>query len=512
MKSRPVLIVGAGPTGLVLALYLIKSGVIPRIIDKKAGVGCESRALGVQARTLEYYRQLGIADDIVSKGVQVQNIFMRQDGRTVRKLDVKELGIGLSPYPFILCLPQDEHEKLLVEHLEALGVCVEWESELLQVTDAGPQAQATLRRKDGDCEECVADYVVGCDGGRSRVREELKLGFPGATSPKSYFVADVEATGEATAKDTAGNAFSFCLSAEDFILVLPARASGTHRLIGLIPDAVIGHREAIFEDVRPMVERTTGTTINTVNWFSTYRVHHRVADHFRIGRIFVAGDAGHIHSPLGGQGMNTGIGDAVNLSWKLATVLKRKADPSILDTYEAERIPFARLLVATTDKLFQLISGPGVSRRIARKVLFLHLIPRALRFSATRKIVFRKISQAHVNYRSSRLSNGLAGDIKGGDRLPWVPLGPGLDNYMPLQSFDWQVHVYGCAQQSLRDAARNAGLLLHEFEWIKSMGNVKLTRDACYLVRPDGYIAGVDADQHGQSLSVLLSRFAVRSD
>lgn len=509
MNSNSVLIVGAGPTGLVLAIALVKCGVIPRIIDRKAGVGRESRALGVQARTLEFYRQLGIADCIVRKGVQVQNIFMRNNGRTIVKIDVKDFGVGLSPFPFILCLPQDDHEALLVERLEDLGVRVEWGSELLQVRVAGTQVQAMLSRKDGVREECISEYVVGCDGGRSRVREELGLGFPGASSQETYFVADVEATGSATAPDIATNGFSFCLSAEDFILVLPARASGTHRLIGLIPEKFKGRAETIFEDVRPTVEKTTGTTINAVNWFSTYRVHHRVADHFRGDSIFVAGDAGHIHSPLGGQGMNTGIGDAVNLSWKLAAVLQRKADPSILDTYETERMPFARLLVSTTDKLFQLISGPGIGRRIARTILFLYVIPRLLRFSATRKIVFRRISQAFVSYGASRLSQGSVGEIKGGDRLPWVVFDDGVDNYMPLQSFEWQIHVYGGAEESLRDAAKAADVTLYEFECTARVEKAGFRRNACYLVRPDGYIATAETDPHGKTLSALLSRFKV---
>lgn len=510
MKRNPVLIVGAGPTGLVLAIALVKCGIIPRIIDKKAGVTRESRALGVQARTLELYRQLGIAETIVGSGVQVQNIFMRKDGRTVANVNVKDFGIGLSPFPFILCLPQDVHEKILVDHLESLGVRVEWERELVQVHDAQTHVIATLCRKDGLREECVADYVVGCDGGRSRVREELNLGFPGATSQKTYFVADVEATGEIKAREMALNAFSFCLSAGDFILVLPARASGSHRLIGLIPEELTSASPITFEQLRPMVAKATAVNIDRVNWFSTYRVHHRVANHFRRGRVFVAGDAGHIHSPLGGQGMNTGIGDAINLAWKLAAAVGQRNDSSILDTYEAERLPFARLLVSTTDRLFQLISGPGFGRRIARTILFLHVIPRLLRYSPTRRIVFRRISQAHVHYRASRLSEGTTGALKGGDRLPWVALEGGADNFGPLQSFDWQIHVYGRADDRLREAASVAGVPLHEFEWTDRMAQARFRRDACYLVRPDGYIAKADPGQNAPSLAASLTSFGAR--
>ena len=509
MNRSPVLIVGAGPTGLALALALVKCGITPRIIDMKPGVVRESRAVGVQARTLEFYRQLGIADQVVSAGTQVGKIFMRRRGRAVTEIDVANFGSGLSTFPFILCLPQDEHERLLASHLAGLGVHVEWNRKLLTLQDTGTEVKARLAGKDGD-EECIAHYVVGCDGGRSRVREELQLGFPGATSQKTYFVADVEATGDATDPVQAAGSFSFCLDAADFMLVLPARGSGSYRLIGLLPDGSTGGTTE-FDDIRRTVEKTTGVHVDKVNWFSTYRVHHRVADHFGVGRVFVAGDAGHVHSPLGGQGMNTGIGDAVNLSWKLAAVLQHRADTSILDTYEAERIPFARLLVATTDKLFQRISGAGMGRRIARRILFLHVIPRLLHYGRTRRLVFRRISQAHVNYRGSRLSEGSTGDIEAGDRLPWVALDAARDNYLPLRSFEWQIHVYGYAEKAMREAARAAGVPLHEFAWSAAMETARFAQNACYLIRPDGYIAVAGAGQDVQILAKLLSRFQVRA-
>ena len=166
-----------------------------------------------------------------------------------------------------------------------------------------------------------------------------------------------------------------------------------------------------------------------MNWFSAYRVHHRVADHFRAGRVFLPGDAGHVHSPAGGQGMNTGIGDAVNLAWKLAAVLGGRARGVLLDSYEAERIPFARSLVATTDRVFEAVVGRGLFARLVRTVFAPCVLPLALRFAAVRRAQFRLVSQTRIAYRESPLSDGSAGEVHAGDRLPWVE---GTDNFAPL--------------------------------------------------------------------------------
>ena len=174
--------------------------------------------------------------------------------------------------------------------------------------------------------------------------------------------------------------------------------------------------------------------IAKVNWFSTYRVHHRVAHRFREGRAFLLGDAAHIHSPVGGQGMNTGIGDAVNLAWKLAAVLKEAAPDSLLDTYEPERIAFARRLVATTDRVFTLVTRRGAVARLVRTRLVPLLVPLLFRLPPLRRFLFRTVSQIGVNYRNSPLSAGAAGAVRGGDRLPWVQTGPGQDNFAPLAS------------------------------------------------------------------------------
>jgi hypothetical protein len=226
-----------------------------------------------------------------------------------------------------------------------------------------------------------------------------------------------------------------------------------------------------------------------VNWFSTYRVHHRVANHFRGGRAFLLGDAAHVHSPVGGQGMNTGIGDAVNLAWKLADVLKKRASEKLLDSYEPERIAFARQLVATTDRGFMLVTRRGLVARIVRTRIAPLVVPILFRLAAVRRLMFRTVSQTQVNYRDSTLSAGVAGKVRGGDRLPWVKLRSGEDNFAPLTSVAWQVHVYGEAPRGVAEVCTELRLPLHLFAWEPAMERAGFQKGALYLVRPDGYVA-----------------------
>jgi hypothetical protein len=228
-----------------------------------------------------------------------------------------------------------------------------------------------------------------------------------------------------------------------------------------------------------------------VNWFSTYHIHHRVAEHFRKGRAFLLGDAAHIHSPAGGQGMNTGIGDAVNLAWKLAAVLTGRAPNSLLDNYESERIGFARRLVATTDRVFSFATAEGRIAEIMRTRIVPVIFPRVVALESVRDYIFRTVSQITLNYRGMPLSIGSAGHVHGGDRLPWVPSG-GADNFASLSAMIWQIHVYGTARPELAKWCADHNIQLHVFAWKAQHEAAGLARDALYLLRPDTYVALAD--------------------
>src|SRR5215470_6281028 len=360
-----VLIIGAGPTGLVLGVWLRHLGVRVSIIDKTAAPGTTSRALAEQARTLELYDQLGLADAVVkcSRAAVAANLWVT--GKRRAHLAFGDMGAGISPYPYPIIFPQDEHERLLIERLAKVGVAVERSTELLDV-EMADRVVARIKRPDGAVDTCRATYVAGCDGADSRVREALTIGFAGGTYEHIFYVADAEATGSLM-----NGEIHVGLDKNDFLALFPLRDDVRVRLVGTVSDQALTQRKTLtWDDINTLVMGWMPLKVARVNWFSTYHVHHRVADQLRKGRAFLLGDAAHIHSPVGGQGMNTGIGDAVNLAWKLADVLKGRAPASLLDSYEQERMGFARRLVATTDRAFSIVTSRGpIARFVRRKVV-----------------------------------------------------------------------------------------------------------------------------------------------
>jgi 2-polyprenyl-6-methoxyphenol hydroxylase-like FAD-dependent oxidoreductase len=398
------------------------------------------------------------------------------------------MGEGLSPFPYALIYPQDAHERLLIDRLGALGLKVERQTELIRFDQDSAQVRAVLRRADGSEEICEAAYLAGCDGARSTVRETLEMDFPGGTYSGLFYVADVDATGP-----VANGEIHVELEEADFLAVFPLKGSGRLRLIGPISwERGREERELDFADVSERAIKNLKLAIAKVNWFSTYRVHHRVAPRFCVGRAFLLGDAAHVHSPVGGQGMNTGIGDSVNLAWKLASVLKGNAGDSLLATYERERIGFARRLVTTTDRAFTLVTKAGRVARWVRTRLAPLVLPPLFKFSSVRRFMFRTVSQIGIHYRDSPLSLGVTGAVRGGDRLPWVETEPGKDNFAPLASLAWQLHVYGEPRLGVPEACTELRIPLHIFKWRPEMSRAGFLRAALYLVRPDGYVAVAD--------------------
>ena len=505
MTRSDVLIIGAGPTGLVLALWLTRLGVKVRIVDKTAEPGTTSRALAVQARTLELYRQLDLADAVVTEGHQVPAVNLWVRGEPKAQISLAAMGSGLTPYPFLQIFPQDEHERLLIQRLDALGVTIERRTELVSFANREDRVLARLRGHDGEERDCETSYIAGCDGARSAVREAIGTGFPGGTYRHLFYVADVEAKGAAL-----NGELHVDLDEADFLAVFPLSGQGRARLIGTVRDERADRADTLtFNDIRGRAIEQMKVTIAKVNWFSTYHVHHRVTQHFGKGRAFLAGDAAHIHSPAGGQGMNTGIGDAINLAWKVAAVVAGRAPNSLLNSYETERIGFARRLVATTDRAFSFATAEGRLADIARIRLAPLVIPAAFAFETVRRFAFRTVSQIMLNYRDGPLSRGVAGNVHGGDRLPWAPI-DGVDNFASLTAMDWQVHVYGSASPALTAWCARQNVPLHAFPWRSEYEAAGLARNALYLLRPDTYVALADATGDPDTLDRYFADMIIR--
>jgi 2-polyprenyl-6-methoxyphenol hydroxylase-like FAD-dependent oxidoreductase len=486
-----VLIIGAGPTGLVLALWLTKLGVNVRIWEKLKAINQTSRAIAIQARTLELYRQLDLAEAVAERAHNGSAVNLWTNGAHRTSVPLETIGTGLTPFPGIFILPQETHEQILEQRLADLGINVERGVDFLEYTECGQSIVACGQDGRNVRIDCKARYIAGCDGAHSKIRTAFGHGFEGGTYPQAFYVADMEGHGGALN----GQLHLDLSNSRDLLLVMSYDRVCRARIFGAAEKAVVqgGNADAVFDSLAARVSRV-GIHMSRLNWFSTYKVHHRVAEKFRQGRAFVLGDAAHIHSPMGGQGMNTGIGDAVNLAWKLAAVLRGQSNESLLDTYEPERRAFALKLVRTTDEIFTMATSPGWLSKMVRTIVFPLLFPFLMRVPAIRTYAYGTVSQTKLNYRASSLSEPSSSGVSGGDRLPWVAsvaeCGP--DNHKTLNAPVWQVHVYGTITDSLSKWCSSRGVVLHKFEFTRLVKSSGIRGDAAYLIRPDTYVAAVD--------------------
>lgn len=420
-----VIIVGAGPTGLALACQLIRYEVDFVIIEKSEGVTAYSKALGVHARTLEIYEQLGLAQKAVEQGTIAGKVRLLERGDVLGQVELSNIGEGLSAYPFMLVLEQSRNEQLMYDWLKDHGHNVLWQTELESFSQDDTSVTARVKSNGGESQTIAGKYLVGCDGPRSLVRHELGLAFQGSTFARLFYVADVQIDWKFS-----HDALTVCLAPHGVVAFFPMPGEKRWRIVGAFPE---GHekdeREILYEEIEAQIKKEAQLEldITRVDWFSTYKVHTRHVDKFSSGRCFVAGDAAHIHTPAGGQGMNTGIQDAYNLAWKLALVLKHSARAEILETYNEERLPNAKRLTATTDRMFNLAAGKDWFVALIRTTIFPPMAKYILSIEAVRKKFFILISQIGITYRDSSLSmhETSVGEedrefkVKAGDRMPY---------------------------------------------------------------------------------------------
>jgi 2-polyprenyl-6-methoxyphenol hydroxylase-like FAD-dependent oxidoreductase len=493
-----VLVVGAGPSGLTMASELARHGVVPRLIDQALEPPVDrSRALVVHARTLELFDMIGVVAEALDAGLVAEgfNLVSPRGRRTRVPLSAfQELD---SPYATMLMLPQSETERILAAHATRLGVRIERGVALDSFTDAGDHVVVRLKHVDGSMEETSVDWLIGCDGAHSAVRHGAGIPFDGITYADECLLGDVHL-------DWAfpDGVFSACPSPEGVLAAFPIKGPGHFRLIMILPrDDTSDGRPLTREEFEAQLKRMVPASdpvpvIRDIVWHTRYRLHRRGVPRYRVGRAFVAGDAAHIHSPAGGQGMNTGIQDAFNLAWKLALVVRGRAGDWLLDTYDAERRPIAHTLLRGTDLLFAAMVGRGVGGTVLR-----HVAPgfalRALLIPAIRRRMVHFMSELGVRYRHSPLS------VDGGERAPDAPLGSG-------RLFDLFRHPgHTVLLFDVADPVGNrygADVVSHVLwgeEHIRATYGVP--EGGMCLVRPDGYIGF-----RGQSAEALLDDLARR--
>ena len=493
-----ILVVGAGPTGLMLANQLARQGIHAVIVDRHSGPAQQSRAMAVQARTLEIYSKMGVIDQALALGARGTAANMWANGKLTARIPIGDIGVGTSPFPFVLMLGQDDNERIMGEKLASLGVNVQWNTELVALKQQESHVDVTLRQPDGSARQIKAKWVAGCDGARSPVRELSGITFPGAPYEHVFFVADTEATGSMKLGEL--NAY---LWQDGFHLFFPMRGKDRWRVIGILPKNMRKRDNLTFDEVVPALKQEAGTDpdFKACSWFSTYRIHHRAADRFRDRRCFLLGDAAHVHSPMGAQGMNTGLQDAYNLGWKLALVIKGRANALLLDSYEQERIPVARRLLHTTDRAFQLVVSDSWLAGFFRTRIMAKVAARAMTIERMRKVAFRTLSQTGIHYRESPLSQNLPGLPKetqmAGDRLAWMKLrlqanGPVEDLFQSLDDTCFNLVVAGQPRDGESAPERN-GLLRVLVIPAHPSNDAELARagvpqPSTWVVRPDGHI------------------------
>lgn len=524
-----VLIVGAGPTGLAAAMSLARARIPVRLIDRSPQPARHSRAIGIQARTLELLEQHRIVEPLLELGHRAHAANLYSNGQRRLRLDFDPL---LTRYPYLLFIDQTQTERLLAGHLQTLGVEVERGVELLEFVQGADGINAQLRRPDGRIEVLRASYLIAADGAHSTVRHQLDMKFDGETLEQSFLLADVDAT-----TPWPDDEFQVFASGDGLAALFPF-GKGRFRLIAdhkaMVASAADGATpHPTLDECREVVQRRVHhpVSLSDMSWSSYFRINSRMVRQLRKERVFFAGDAAHVHSPAGAQGMNTGIQEALNLGWKIARVLSGGAPDRLLDTYHAERYPIERVVLRQTSFMTQLVEADHGPMRLLRE----RVMPVLVSLGPLRDAARQAVSELSIQYRRSPLTleRVLDGGPRAGERAPDAlvrvvdgPLGkaPGKGRLFDLHdpaSFSLFLLVDAKAVDEVNDAEQEAAFATDDLARFARAVEARLpnalrvwrlagipaaepppvgggaqsldeaygrTRPAFYLVRPDGYI------------------------
>ena len=536
-----ILVVGAGPTGLTMAATLARHGVTPRLIDRAVTPPEDrSRAIVLQARTLELFDDLGIVREVLGEALVVEaaNVFTPKGGRG--RIVIRPEWID-SVYGRFVSLPQEETERILGGLVERSGVTIERGVELAALENGERAATVVLRHHDGREEQEEFDYVLGCDGAHSAVRKLAGIPFPGSTYADECLLGDVDLKWRLPDEQV-----SICPAADGVLLAFPLPGRHRFRIIMILPAAAEPESRELGADeflaqLRRMVPAVGGVVEEPVvlesRWLTRYRLHSRGVPTYRKGRAFVAGDAAHIHSPAGAQGMNTGIQDAYNLGWKLGLVARGAIPAAVLDTYHTERHRVGELLLKSTDRMFAVLAGGGRVNHAVRRIMPALGI-RMLGWPVIGRRLARFVSQTGIRYRDSALTTEAHGAARlsrhaphAGDRAPDAVLGYERRISDLLRGPQHTLLLFGGRSTALierfselaREVSARYGDLVKPV--VLRLPNAQPPRGdvddhgaahdrygadpgAIYLIRPDGYIGFRGAETDTEVLrSSLRSRF-----
>ncbi len=481
-----VLIVGAGPAGLFLANECARRGLRFRLVEARSGQSEHSKALAVMPRTLEIFDMAGVANPIVERANRVTWAVVVPHGRTLARI---RFTPGDTPYPYVAMVPQDVTEKVLAEELRRKGGVVEYDTTLVSAAERDGRVSATLDRKGGPSEVAAA-FLVGCDGAHSTVRHLLNLPFEGEPYEDSYMLADAE-TNDALPADE----MHLCPSEFGPLAIFPMSAT-RRRIVATVekPEQEAPSLELVRQVLAQRGPR--GIEARSLYWSSYFRIHHRQVANLRVGRMFVAGDAAHIHSPFGGQGMNTGLQDVWNLAWKLDLVLRGHGDEELLDSYSSERWPVIKRVV---DMTHFMTKAMGTGSKLAQGVRDL-VIPVVSRLAPFQEGFVQTLSELGVAYHGSPIIEGAGkryfdDSLRGGNGI--------RSKFLLVLDHDAGALTKQAAQRLAQSFANVLELRL-------------VRRPGVTLVRPDGYIAysavQTDNNINLQPMRSLLERQTKKPD
>ena len=542
-----VLVVGAGPTGLMAATLLARRGVRVRIVDARTEASRESRAFAVQARTMELFQQIGIVDEFLDRGIVNPGIDFFVGGRRVGGFDYDRAASPDTPYPFIFLLPQSRTEAILIDDLARHGVTVERGVTVTGLDQDEDGITVQAREASGAPIQVRVPYVVGADGAHSAVRKALGLAFVGAKYAPTFLLADCRIDWPA-GSDLDHDRFRVFLHGASVALFLPLDGTRCSRVMATDHSGrVDAGGEAATQLDLPELQRAfteaSGLAVRLSDpaWTTRYRVHHRGVDRYGRGRAFLAGDAAHIHSPAGGQGMNTGLQDAANLAWKLAAVIRDGASADLLDTYDAERRPVGQQVVETSDRMFTAVAGQTGWEATVRDWLARPVSATIAHLDAVQHRAFRRLGQLGITHPPGRyVEDGAAGlgqsGPQVGHRAPNAAVTRDRSVFDLTTGYGFTVLAFsrkaleGDARHRIvddLDALRRDGVVAHLVarnaigrdgrsiaatspEAFDRYGLGRRDGQAIYVLRPDGYVAwrgeGLDVAGCGR----FLERFAQR--
>ena len=485
-----VLVTGAGPVGLTLAAELKRFGVSVRIVDKAASRTDKSKALVVWSRTLELLDRAGCAEAFVAAGSKVLAVNLNAGGKPLGRVTFDTVA---SPYPFALMLPQSETERLLEDHCATLGVIVEREVEMTGFTPGADEVVAKLRHADGRCETVRTDWLVGCDGAHSAVRHGLGFEFEGDTLQSDWILADVHLAGV----PVPSSELAMYAHSEGVLALFPI-TPGRYRVIADIGHASAGApAEPTLDEVQALLDRRGPGAITASDpiWLSGFRINERKVKHYRAGRVFLAGDAAHVHSPAGGQGMNTGMQDAFNLAWKLAMVSSGVAGERLLESYDSERGAVGEMVLRNAGRLTAAATLKNPLARLARDTV----AGVALGLAPVREAMANTFAEIEIGYPHSEIN---------GPRRPGFKPDPG-DRVRPTEG-EAPIGSGGAARFALLGmASAETGHLLETYPLLLDpLLRTPPHEGGVWLARPDGYVvASAKAEDAAADIGGWLAAF-----